>query len=939
MKRFSNRSGKYGETGSALILTISVLAMILLLVVSFATLTRTDSQSAANYRDYVASRYLAQGALNRAMAQLALQYSSTGGSSNFNTGISSLQSSVTNDPSVFYQYISNANRFATDIEKVRTNTLTGFEYCQAGADDVIDHVVLPGQLADTNLIQWIGMRDTNGVLVGRTAFLITAGGLNINAIGNLFANQVETSIKINSRNEGYSVAEINLPAALMAADSNFWDYASATNGATKILLYRYGKGDGAPPQTGDGLPSTALTAAALNIGADADGRDNDGDGVVDNSEERTGQTPQNFLGLSDGSTSSTIVVADDGGGKSDATIGDLKLLHNGTVTADAAMQLCFVNSFRSIQKWFTTQSSVPVAVSSMNLNDTNYYTIARTNEFFNSVTNKLAMIAPFSTNSVLDRVQLGANITTYAYGDSLSAPFCQVVGTSNVVGVGAFPYINQVYFHVILAAKQVEVAGLPVTTNVEIIVSYAPGMELWYPYTNAFPSTTFTAAMNYKYKNASHAGLNASQAKTASIPFSYSGGGFLDVTNDAHFAKSEWAASTIGASPLVIYKNVSSATPTDVVPVTVSNLEFNSSSIKSGSSYIDWTGYFATNLGCTFLTNQILSAVTNVAVVPVGNSIYLTNTIVLALDDPRVKKWYVEYAGGVSNNVWGTFGGCNSPTNLYSPQIPDTTNIFRPDFGEDCDYQSSGNKLPKGIGPKTFYIKRGRAFGSVAELGRVHRGQPWRTIDLKGGGTDGNVLDCFNIVNTNTATVYAHGKVNINAASSSLPIWAGLFAGVPYHYTKADGNPSDPVWIDILSSGEIDPTFKMCKEFGKIFGSRCGAFSHLGALTCVSDISCLTSNHSSVFQVGKFDAYTDEDKEYLLSRIINLVGTQSQGNMFTIWAWGQALRGPPSDTKKFVTAETLIIAMVRPKLNAAGDKVDLEVIYFRYNPDLELNSF
>ena len=115
-----------GESGVALIMTLSVLAIMLVLVVSYATLSRTEVASSNNYRDYVASKYLAQGALNRAMAEIAAGY--VANSNNFNTGIGSIYSHVCTN-GIYMSDVAIWNpkgtNYATDIEMVSTNSRTG----------------------------------------------------------------------------------------------------------------------------------------------------------------------------------------------------------------------------------------------------------------------------------------------------------------------------------------------------------------------------------------------------------------------------------------------------------------------------------------------------------------------------------------------------------------------------------------------------------------------------------------------------------------------------------------------------------------------------------------------------------------------------------------------------------------------------------------------
>lgn len=923
-------------------MTLSVLAIMLVLVVAFATLSRTEVGSAANYRDYVASKYLAQGGLNRAMAEIAFAYA--GNSNTFNTGLGSIYSSVNTNGWSFSSVVSGGNApawFATDVETVVTNSRTGQVYARRGADNVVDYVVLPNQFSNANYTaQWIGMRDTNGLLVGRVAYIVTAGGLNINAIGNLVSSTLPNGMRENARNQGQSVCELNLPAALMAMNSDAgtgWSFANATNDLHQILSDRYGP-DGKPGDSGTVHPEM-----------DSDGIDNNGDGRVDEvTPKPEGELilPLRYLAKSDGTDKTTIQVgAMAWPGTDDRSITDLKQLYDGSI-GDTSLQTRFRNNFSAVRRWFTTQSTIPVPPTLIPINDTANFpnTAPGRQAFFEALTNRFAQIN-FPTNDLVAQAQVAANIATYAWPAPDAAgglpPLNLAVNGTNVVGVARVPLINEVDFEFI-ANVQLNVPP----TNIVVTLRYTPKVELWCPYTNGFSVATTVTLSNQVTVSGGAGGNPAVQMPSKSTTL-FAPCTFSAIINAPRFQVLTMPAVPIGTPRTWVNVDL---TPINAA-IRITNLVFAAREEDPAGQILDYCPSFRTNISLIFPTN-LLMQVTNGGWAT--RSVEFTNIISFALNDPRIKQWGVEYAGLHTNSVAkSSLGGVNFNANLTSdtcePPITTVNPIFRPDLGEDSDFIG---QVGQGIGPATFYVKHKRYFSSIAELGRIHRGQPWRTIDFKGGGTDGNLLDHVTTISNmwgGASYTFAHGRVNINARSDALPIWAALFAGMPFQYTQADGSKTTPVFFDYTTgaSPQIDSNFPKSKEFGKIFGSRAGALTHLGALTAVADLSNLSSNHALVFPSSTFKMPTDEDKEQILSRMINLIGTSGQGNTFTIYAWGQSLRGPPAatpitpntlraaNTNRMVTAETLIVAMVRPEVQSDG-KLSLKLIYYRYNPDLEL---
>ena len=174
------KSGRADESSIALIITLAVMSLLLVLVLAFATVTRVDIQTATANRDLVASKYFAQAALQRAMADLASQYVYVPGSTN--TGVDATWSKIswTNTVGSVSNFSTN---FVTDIETVVLDVYNNsVPVVLPGADTIIDYVALPGpsNYVDGATPQWIGMKDPNGNLLGRIAFLANGASLCIN---------------------------------------------------------------------------------------------------------------------------------------------------------------------------------------------------------------------------------------------------------------------------------------------------------------------------------------------------------------------------------------------------------------------------------------------------------------------------------------------------------------------------------------------------------------------------------------------------------------------------------------------------------------------------------------------------------------------------------------------------------------------------------------
>ena len=216
--------------------------------------------------------------------------------------------------------------------------------------------------------------------------------------------------------------------------------------------------------------------------------------------------------------------------------------------------------------------------------------------------------------------------------------------------------------------------------------------------------------------------------------------------------------------------------------------------------------------------------------------------------------------------------------------------------------------------------------------GRVDRGEPWTTIGFRGlsanSAVDFKLLDKFTTWNPGNATTssYLHGRVNLNTPASQFPIWAALFAGMPlWNGTFIDYATTGPV-LPMTKTSNLVTTMTSYKPY----------YSAASLMSVAPILSNMTNTYKTTgWSLQKSDA----DREWLLNQMFNLTTTKGSGNFFSIWAWGQSLKGSTNDfSKKTVAAETLIVAMVKMEPQVGTTNANMRIVYFRYNPDLEFNK-
>jgi hypothetical protein len=232
----------------------------------------------------------------------------------------------------------------------------------------------------------------------------------------------------------------------------------------------------------------------------------------------------------------------------------------------------------------------------------------------------------------------------------------------------------------------------------------------------------------------------------------------------------------------------------------------------------------------------------------------------------------------------------NQPVGQWTAGTGDTDNGTLGATNSTCNPGASGDREP-GSSPwvSTCYI--GDApMQSPWELGCIHRGGPWETINLKkynsstGGGAyddgDANILDQVKI----TSDTVSHGRVNVNSASAGA-----LKALVRNIYANDDY--SDPA----ATSGELISDVnaqKIAEAIQKVNGTT-------GGSACLN--RARVADAYQYYGIAGLD--TDAKKEAVIGKFINL--TTVRHNYFTVLILGQAINKAGK-----ITAEQKILAVI-----------------------------
>jgi len=309
-----------GNKGLALIMVVGILAVIIAVGVTFAVNMRLEAQTAANFRDSVRAKYLAEAGVELAIAVLrndietnkkiqVLHGQVVPGSSDTPVDVSGLV-----DPSSAPDQIWLWNRWCEGFDWLFDEWAEWFiPYLWREQSEA--HIFMFGPawdesgdlLEDAELVDvdgdgvydatWhyveVPIKGYNpldlpkGVLYGRYAVKVMDESrmININAVGKLDSSGNYD----NAYNLAATPAEIDIVPLLKAVlPPPYNNDVKASQIAETIVKWRYGE------WRGDTGVSPGNDGSVDGSGYEADGLDNDYDGVVDNPEEAGFEDPTEF---------------------------------------------------------------------------------------------------------------------------------------------------------------------------------------------------------------------------------------------------------------------------------------------------------------------------------------------------------------------------------------------------------------------------------------------------------------------------------------------------------------------------------------------------------------------------------------------------------------------------------------------------------------------
>ncbi len=220
----------------------------------------------------------------------------------------------------------------------------------------------------------------------------------------------------------------------------------------------------------------------------------------------------------------------------------------------------------------------------------------------------------------------------------------------------------------------------------------------------------------------------------------------------------------------------------------------------------------------------------------------------LEVPDPRCNTLDSDWEWARPNFIPGWIDTISFVNSNFSPSGPITTHDPEPTAANPWELS-------------TAYIRNG-PMQSLWELGAIHRGDPWQTINLRGYGTSGaysagdaRILDQVKIGPQRVV----RGKVNMNTPCEA--VWGEILTDLNYDDT-----------YDSPGSGSSTPHASLKQEIVAHAGS--GQWTERGQLAQVSQLFT--------------DGSTDREKEAVLGKLANLLTVRQ--NMFTVVAVAQAVK-------------------------------------------------
>ena len=968
--------------GIALVVTLSMLAIVALLAIAFVLTARTEVKSGSAYNDQAFAKSLAKMAVDRAAMEIYRQNKGnviSGGETAITSTNGAAQSIIliysTNDFTKLDNYSTDTQllHFGTDesgaIWAPYRSPTTGGGY---------DYVDRDGQAGRSTVEPyWIAVRDNNGILRGRFAYVALGNMVDLNAIGNInvwapLNSDLKTQNAFYMRpadtNFGYGYIgntnsagtytrgicpDISLPKFLLKLGYNS---TTVNTSAYCIVAYRYGWVNGAYPApflsnpAPEHWPNGSPSAVDLN-----------NDGVAGNPTDY--RVYPNLPGADRAITALSQIYNLNNPIDHAATPGWDPIYATAPFTADTAGSN--LSSYATVGLSADPNLSGVYVGPRVNLNamtNGNAVNNAILSNSMTQLTNILWKFPQFTNNynnnlpQVNNKIiQIALNLIDFHTTNRYPSVFTN--GVNILTGVKATPYLNKVVISNVvglLASLQTNpTVKLTLTSHIMNVTTFIAS-DVWNPYTS-FPNTNMVILTNVVLK----ATVNNC---TATLKF------YGSPTNQSTnvigppilkgFTASSWTN---------LYKTntVASGFVTNVF-VGSNESVWASSANVSLTQIVNFVCLVGFTNNVTNLINRIYNMpVTNIVTyassawpaLPSAAGLSLANTsitntvltnwvISLEADDPRMSLLYTNLSAI-------TLGAMNKntcfPTNYAAGALPPvaSTNL-------DTWYREGTN---------SFFIKTNisqkvvaNAYVSVGEIGYVHRGEPWATIRLQPFTTwatatvpatnylygEGKLLDYFRVndlvdvagrINLNSDTngpawIYAPGA-NANQSPALFALFSGitnswytnsLYAKVSAGWTALqatiDGANDDKITAIINELGN----YRARMTNGAVnFTGQNNLLTYVGELCAISNLTQYTDDKggTGIQQIP----YTDDaNREALIRAVANLVTTWQGGGTSTILAWGQAIKGGDTSNTNGVPGQ---IVKIQATFQVIGGKIQM----------------
>jgi hypothetical protein len=213
-------------------------------------------------------------------------------------------------------------------------------------------------------------------------------------------------------------------------------------------------------------------------------------------------------------------------------------------------------------------------------------------------------------------------------------------------------------------------------------------------------------------------------------------------------------------------------------------------------------------------------------------------------------------------------------------------------------------------------------FPTVGWLGRVHRGTPWQTVDMKSAlpdiltwtnwtgdlnpfdadnsspSADWQLFDLFTTAFNDNAT---RGQLSVNVGAPNGPnlaAWSALFSGIVVPTNTIGGytiiQPAGPDIYNIPSVWQVVTNINATRtNFVNADGLK-GAFEHVGDILATPD---LTVSNPWLLQNNNTNTINDELYEWLPQQVMSLLrvsGTPQSPMRYVIYCYGQTLKPAPN---------------------------------------------